>query len=257
MNALIAPDQVRQDFFAHERLVTTLYRAVKPDPVAIQFAGRVACISAIGDAMRAKLHPNPADISVIMGGINALLDDSITGVTLREHGPAAIDLSKINFKALADRFATSKHKNTDLETLKAAIRAQLAHLIELNPTRADFAAKFEELIDSYNNGSRNIEQVVNELLKLSLGLTDEEQRHDARRYRVRTRRRPPARLHAGVVQSEVQCGLRARLRQVPRARRWGVFGDVGPIARHPHGTPWPPMLEGHRSPGWICPRSFR
>mgnify|MGYP003346817375 CR=1 FL=1 len=69
MNALIAPDQVRQDFFAHERLVTTLYRAVKPDPVAIQFVGRVACLSAIGDALRAKLHPNPADISVIMGGI--------------------------------------------------------------------------------------------------------------------------------------------------------------------------------------------
>ena len=177
VNALIAPDQVRQDFFAHERLVTTLYRAVKPDPVAIQFAGRVACISAIGDAIRAKLHPNPADISKIMGGINALLDQSITGVTMRDRGPAPLDLSKINFKALADRFKQSAHKNTDLETLKAAIRAQLEHLMELNPTRADFATKFEELIDSYNNGSRNIQQVFDELLKLSLGLSDEEQRH--------------------------------------------------------------------------------
>ena len=177
VNALIAPDQVRQDFFAHERLVTTLYRAVKPDPVAIQFAGRVACLSAIGDAMRAKLNPNPVDISKIMGDISALLDESITGVTLRERGPAPLDLSKINFKALADRFKKSAHKNTDLETLKAAIRAQLAHLMELNPTRADFAAKLEELIESYNNGSRNIQQVFDELLKLSLGLSDEEQRH--------------------------------------------------------------------------------
>ena len=177
MNALIAPDQVRQDFFAHERLVTTLYRAVKPDPVAIQFVGRVACLSAIGDALRAKLHPNPADISVIMGGINALLDQSITGVTLRERATPALDLSMINFQALAGRFAASKHKNTDLERLKAAIRAQLEHLVELNPTRADFAQKFQELIDSYNNGSRNIEQIYEDLLKLSLSLTDEEQRH--------------------------------------------------------------------------------
>jgi type I restriction enzyme R subunit len=32
MNALISPDPLRRDFFAHERLVSTLYRAVKPDP---------------------------------------------------------------------------------------------------------------------------------------------------------------------------------------------------------------------------------
>ncbi len=39
-------------------------------------------------------------------------------------GPPAIDLSKINFEALAKRFKNSKHQNTDLEALKAAIRAK-------------------------------------------------------------------------------------------------------------------------------------
>jgi type I restriction enzyme R subunit len=29
MNALISPDPLRRDFFAHERLVSTLYRAVQ------------------------------------------------------------------------------------------------------------------------------------------------------------------------------------------------------------------------------------
>src|SRR3990172_4912955 len=38
MNALISPDPLRRDFFAHERLVSTLYRAVKPDPAALEFA---------------------------------------------------------------------------------------------------------------------------------------------------------------------------------------------------------------------------
>ncbi len=47
---------------------------------------------------------------------------------------------------LRSRFKESKHKNTDLEVLKAAIRAQLEKLIRLNKTRADFAEKFEELI---------------------------------------------------------------------------------------------------------------
>ena len=86
--------------------------------------------------------------------------------------PAAVmDLSKIDFEALGKRFKQSKHKNTDLEVLKAAIRAQLEKLIRLNKTRADFAEKFEELIESYNTGSRNIEELFEELLKLSRNLS--------------------------------------------------------------------------------------
>ncbi|MHB9008541.1 MAG: type I restriction enzyme endonuclease domain-containing protein, partial [Limisphaerales bacterium] len=61
-----------------------------------------------------------------------------------------MDLSKIDFEALRRRFKESKRPNTDLEVLKAAIRAQLEKLIRLNKTRADFAEKFEELIESYN-----------------------------------------------------------------------------------------------------------
>jgi type I restriction enzyme R subunit len=88
-----------------------------------------------------------------------------------------MDLSKIDFEALRRRFKESKHRNTDLEVLKAAIRAMLERLIRLNKTRADFAEKFEELIESYNAGSRNIEELFQELLKLSRSLSDEQQRH--------------------------------------------------------------------------------
>ena len=79
--------------------------------------------------------------------------------------------------ALAAKFKESKHKNTDLEVLKAAIRAQLEKLIHLNKTRADFAETFEELIESYNTGSRNIEELFEELVKLSRNLSEEQQRH--------------------------------------------------------------------------------
>lgn len=177
MNALISPDPLRRDFLAHERLVSTLYRAVKPDPSALEFASRVACLTTLAEAIRAKLNPNPPDISQVMGQINGLLDESITGHEIRESGPPALDLSKINFEALAKRFKDSKHKNTDLEVLKAAIRAQLEKMIQLNRTRADFAEKFEALIESYNAGSRSIEELFEELVRLSNSLNDEEQRH--------------------------------------------------------------------------------
>jgi type I restriction enzyme R subunit len=177
INALIGPDAVRRDFLGHEKFVGTLYRAVKPDPAAIEFSVRVAGIATLAAAIRAKLSPNPPDIATILKQIGELLDDSITGLQIREGGLPAIDLSKINFEALAARFTESKHKNTDLEALKAAIAAKLEKLVRLNRTRADFAEKFEALIESYNNGSRNIEQLFEELLKLSNSLDDEQERH--------------------------------------------------------------------------------
>ena len=177
IEALIAPETLRRDFFGHERLVATLYRAVKPDPAALEFAERVAGILALAAAVRTRLRPDPPDISEVMGQITGLLGESIAGLAIREAGPPAIDLSKINFEALAQRFKESKHKNTEIESLKAAIRARLDRLVRLNRTRTDFAEKFEELIESYNAGSRNIEQLFEELLKLSNSLDEEQERH--------------------------------------------------------------------------------
>lgn len=177
INALIAPEALRRDFLGHEQLVATLYRAVKPDPSAIEFAQRAAGLALLAAAIRARLSPDAPDVSTILARIGELLDASITGLTIREAGTPALDLSRLNFEALAQRFSQSKHKNTDLEALKAAIRARLDKLVRLNRTRADFAEKFEALIESYNAGSRSIEQLFEELLKLSGSLDDEQQRH--------------------------------------------------------------------------------
>lgn len=177
VDALIAPDARRRDFFFHQQQVATLDRAVKPDPAALEMAERVKGLAALADAIREKMNPHRPDISAVLGQIAGLLDESIAGLAIREDGPPAIDLSRINFEALAQRFKESKHKNTDLEALKAAIRARIEKLVRLNRTRADFAEKFEALIESYNAGSRNIEQLFAELLELSHSLDEEELRH--------------------------------------------------------------------------------
>ncbi|MFN6138413.1 MAG: type I restriction endonuclease subunit R [Planctomycetota bacterium] len=177
IDALISPDDRRREFFGHDKYVGTLYRAVKPDPAAVEFSERVAGIATLAGAIRAKLCPNPPDIATILQQIGGVLDESITGLTIREEGPPAINLAKINFEALAAQFKESKHKNTDLEVLKAAIAARLGKMLRLNRTRTDFTEKFEELIESYNSGSRNIEQLFEELMKLSRSLDAEQERH--------------------------------------------------------------------------------
>jgi type I restriction enzyme R subunit len=177
VEALIAPEPLRQRFQEQQRLVQLLHAAIKPDPAAQEFAASVGALKSIAAAIRLKLNPNPPDISAMMGQIGQVLDQSITGIAIRDQGPPSIDLSKIDFQALADKFKQNKHKKTELEELKALIAAHLARMVQLNPTRADFREKFEALIASYNAGSRSVEEIYKQLLILSLQLSQEQQRH--------------------------------------------------------------------------------
>jgi type I restriction enzyme R subunit len=177
VEALIAPEPLRQKFQEQQRLVQLLQAAIKPDPAAQEFAASVGALNSIAASIRLKLNPNPPDISTVMGQIGQVLDQSITGIAIRNQGPPSIDLSKIDFQALADKFKQKKNKKTELEELKALIAAHLARMIQLNPTRADFREKFEALIASYNAGSRSVEEVYKQLLQLSLQLSQEQQRH--------------------------------------------------------------------------------
>ena len=177
VNALISPDPLRKKFLAHDRIVRTLYDAVKPSPEALAHAPRIAALVAITDAIKSQLNPTPPDISEVMGRINDLLDQSIEGVEMAAKPLPLLDLSKIDFAALAKRFKESKKKNIELEALKASVKALLDRLIAMNRTRTNYREKFEELIEAYNNGSKTIEQVYQALLELSGSLTEEEARH--------------------------------------------------------------------------------
>jgi type I restriction enzyme R subunit len=174
---LMAPENVRRDFLSKAGLVGALYRAVKPDPAAVALAQRCGCILAIAERIRTVA--DPPDISHVMQGIEELLDQSIAAVpfTIGDNSSGYFDLSKIDFEALRTKFDKDKPKNTDLEHLKAAVRAQLERMVRLNRTRADYLEKFQELIDSYNAGSRNIDEIFRELLDLSSILTKEQARH--------------------------------------------------------------------------------
>jgi len=181
VETLISPDPLRKDFLAHERYVCTLFQAVKPDPSLLECASRVSCLATIAASLRERTGEGPADISAVMADLNKILDASVAAdgfhIPQGKSGNGVIDLTKIDFEALAQRFGKSKTKQIDLEQLKAAIRAQLDKLIRLNRTRADYLTKFEELIDAYNAGSRNIDELFRELLALSRSLNKEQERH--------------------------------------------------------------------------------
>ncbi|MBI3067756.1 MAG: type I restriction endonuclease subunit R, partial [Betaproteobacteria bacterium] len=178
-NCLLAPEAVKRDFLSRARLVDALYGAVKPDPVAVEFATRCGSIRALADFIRNR--SDPPDISHVLQGINELLDRSIGAEPFRikdkDRAFGGIDLSKIDFQKLAKRFEKKRPTNSDLERLRAAVKAQLERMVRLNRTRADYLEKFQALIDDYNSGSRNIEEIFRDLVALSRALTEEQERH--------------------------------------------------------------------------------
>ena len=83
-----------------------------------------------------------------------------------------IDLSRIDFDALAASFAGRKRAETD--RLAALLKQRAIGAAARNPTRHDLVERIEELIADYNAGSLNIDEYLRRLIELTL--TTEEQR---------------------------------------------------------------------------------
>ncbi len=176
VEALIAPDDVRKAFLASARTATTLYLATLPDHRAEPFADAIDGLTAIAEAIRAKLF-NPVDISAVLAAMSRILDGSVEATRVAESSIPPIDLSRIDFAKLRQAFPASPTRKTDLEALKAAVRARLERMVRVNRSREEYLARFESLVADYNAGSRTIDELFAELLALCRSLDEESQRH--------------------------------------------------------------------------------
>ncbi len=180
VDALVGTEEVKRGYLDLANVVQRLYKAVLPDPEAKEFAAQVMPIRVIAEKIR-DLTP-PADISLIMEQVEELLDRSVAteGYIIHQTHPAYneeswVDLSGIDFNTLAERFKTGR-KRTINEKLKGTLARKLMAMIRLNPTRMDYLEKFQAMIDDYNSGSLNAEELFHRLKTFAGKLTQEEQR---------------------------------------------------------------------------------
>ena len=116
-----------------------------------------------------------------MSAVEALLDESVAAKAyiIRAAGLGTeerhIDLSKIDFDALAAKFRTG-HQRIETERLSGSVLTQLVTMVRLNPTRIDYMERFQLLIDEYNAGSLNVEEFFKQLVAFAQSLNAEEQR---------------------------------------------------------------------------------
>ena len=184
----LADQESKRTFFSMVNLVSSLYKAVLPDPTANEFTNIKFLLERLADKIRIEIEET--DISDVIEEVNGILNGSITAGEFIIHGQNPIvDISKIkteiDIEALKAKF-NSGYQQTAVEKLKGNIDRKLQQMVQLNKTRIDYLEKFQKMIDEYNLGSRNQEIFFQELLefyseletedkrKISENLTDEE-----------------------------------------------------------------------------------
>lgn len=177
VEAILVSDADKKGYLQIASRVSRLFKAILPDPQANELAPLSVLVAYLADKIRTTIEQ--PDISDIMGDVEALLNDSIATEGYRI-GPASrpealINLSEIDFEALQAKFANG-HKRTEAEKLRRMIEGKLAQMLRVNGSRADLAEKFQKLIDLYNAGSKNIEELFKDLRTFAAELTEEEKR---------------------------------------------------------------------------------
>lgn len=179
VEAIIEGEDVKKTFLNMAAKIARVFRAIKPDPLCNDYVADVTVLCVIGQKIR-ELSP-PADIREVMKDIEQLLDDSIATEgykIVREAAPDTkplIDLSQLNFEKLKTKFTKGKQR-TEAERLKTMISRKLNEMIQQNRSRMDFMERFQKMIDEYNSGAKNIEELFDELIKFAQSLKEEEKR---------------------------------------------------------------------------------
>jgi len=181
VEALLVDEDTRTGFLAAARVARKLFKALLPDPAAAAHQHTVAAIRVLAERIADASRPPQADLNQVSDAVEALLDRSvgaeeyvIRAAAEGSEPDALIDLSQIDFDALAASFAGRKRAETD--HLAALLKQRAIGAATRNPTRYDLVERIEELIASYNAGSLNIDEYLKRLIALSKTLTEEEQR---------------------------------------------------------------------------------
>lgn len=179
MEALLVDAITRRAYLERSDRVRRLFAAILPDPAAQPHAGVVGVARNLAERIRSL--DEPADLSSISGPVSELLDRSVGAeeyvIRAAADGvdaDALIDLNIIDFDALAARLAG--RKRSAAQRLAKQVGDRIAASARRNPTRLDLVEKLRKLIDEYNAGSLNVDEMLRRLQSLSKQLSDDEQR---------------------------------------------------------------------------------
>jgi type I restriction enzyme R subunit len=177
VEGILQSDASKKEYLQLANRVARLFKAILPDPIANELAPLAVLVTYLAAKIRAEVEQ--PDITAVMSDVEELLNDSIATEGYRiepiSRPERLVNLAEIDFEALQDKFAQGK-RHTEAEKLRRLIEGKLVQMLQQNRARIDFAEKFEKLIEAYNSGSKNIEELFEELVQFTRELTEEEKR---------------------------------------------------------------------------------
>jgi len=179
---IIYNEELKREFLGLVNRISRLYKAIMPDPAAAEFAAKRTMYNILAWKIR-QLGPE-IDIEDVKKQMSDLLDKSVRVKEKKVAEPQTslipdqlVDLSELDFEKLRQKFKSAQRQRTELEKLKSIIQRKLRELIQYNHTRMNFLERYQELIEMYNQGSKGIEQLFDELVELAEDLNEEEKRY--------------------------------------------------------------------------------
>ena len=117
------------------------------------------------------------DTSPVKRDLEKLLDKSIqAGEYVIPQYKRLKDLSSFDADALHDFFFKLENKNLQMEALKDEIKNKIIEMMKRNKMRGRFMERFVKLLEMYNSGAHDIDQLFDDLVELAKELSEEEQR---------------------------------------------------------------------------------
>jgi len=176
VESIIESENSYKEFFRLHKIAQKNYQALLPDPKCAPYTKIMKMLQFLVDTVKQSLGDDSVSKQAIYEELEALLDRSIKVDTYKVVQNFRVkDLSKIDYSKLKEEFGENQ-KNTIIQQLAKAMKETTEKMIGINPQRKTLMDKLEKIMEAYNKGSKEIEQIFEELVKLSQDITDEEQR---------------------------------------------------------------------------------
>ena len=175
VDILIQSEENKKKFLEFASLIWRIFKAVLPDNVVEQHEPICQLLHALAKKIKALIEP--PNVDGVMSEIERVLDMSIDaeGYVISKEGDSIVDLSGLDFEKMRREFE-KKRKHTEVQKLKNQIERVLHDMLEKNKTRTDYLERFQEMINEYNSGSKNVDIIYNDLLNFAQALDEEQKR---------------------------------------------------------------------------------
>ncbi|ALG67483.1 type I restriction endonuclease subunit R [Beggiatoa leptomitoformis] len=176
VECLLKNEEEKKLFILKTQEISRIFKAILPDKLASAIQPDTSVLVVLAQKIQ-SLTPS-ISVDGVLQEINHLLDKSVR-VEEYQIKPEKnlLNLSELDFDALAQQFKSSPHQRTNIESLRTQLQQKLTTLLNQNHARRDYQTHFERLIDDYNAGSQNLTQFFELLLTFAKTLSEEEKRH--------------------------------------------------------------------------------